>query len=505
MATARTAASTQNVDHLKKAAHGRFTIVHFAGPVKYGIDGFFDKNVDGLSDCTKSMLAQSTMELIQILYPQKAKRSGGKNSIGMEFRNSLRSLIKEMDDTTPQFIKCIKPNWAKKPGIWENDLVEDQLRFGGMFSYLNLRRMGFDVQMKFDAFAIPNVYALRNEKDRNKIHSMIDSAKQHKAEWKKCTKSLIKLLYIEYDLKEGELQIGKTLVFSRHATYRIIEIAASFWVLSIQRRWREQNKERLAHMTKEMEADQLRMDAQRERAQRERERKEAEEKEDAAMHDQFDAIKQQFEAEEARQIAQMKREFDKQQIEIEEQMDKIKKEVMMEMADRKKEENQANDLQNEGAKQTLVLEIEALQKKKDEIENIIKTKIEKVKATKNAIAELGDAPADVSKHIIAKYREQKIQRDTFCIGSIGDVSVHGGTAFYISLNDLKYGWLGVLNFGTKLLLLSKRGYVNEIDDNKTSIRVMIVRTNNQKCLNQIGYVSLDATSYFTNRSVDDFM
>ena len=44
----------------------------------------------------------------------------------------LDSLVAQLGQTEPHYIKCIKPNSAKSPGGWSSPLVIEQLRYSGV-------------------------------------------------------------------------------------------------------------------------------------------------------------------------------------------------------------------------------------------------------------------------------------------------------------------------------------------------------------------------------------
>ena len=47
-------------------------------------------------------------------------------------QGQLFKLMQQLENTTPHFIRCIKPNNKQRPGIYEKDLVLDQLRWCGV-------------------------------------------------------------------------------------------------------------------------------------------------------------------------------------------------------------------------------------------------------------------------------------------------------------------------------------------------------------------------------------
>ena len=54
-------------------------------------------------------------------------------TIASRFGKQLASLMKTLDETTPQFVRCIKPNGQKKPSLLEPTLCLEQLRYSGVF------------------------------------------------------------------------------------------------------------------------------------------------------------------------------------------------------------------------------------------------------------------------------------------------------------------------------------------------------------------------------------
>ncbi|XP_011070461.1 myosin-1 [Sesamum indicum] len=145
-----------------------FTVRHYAGEVTYDTTGFLEKNRDLLhldsihllSSCTcqlpqafaSSMLTQSEKPVVGALY-----KSGGadsqKLSVTTKFKGQLFQLMKRLENTTPHFIRCIKPNNFQSPGSYNQGLVLQQLRCCGVLEVVRISRSGFPTRMSHQKFA----------------------------------------------------------------------------------------------------------------------------------------------------------------------------------------------------------------------------------------------------------------------------------------------------------------------------------------------------------------
>ncbi|KAL0372841.1 UNVERIFIED_CONTAM: Myosin-1 [Sesamum calycinum] len=114
------------------------TTPYMSKKVTYDTTGFLEKNRDLLhldsihllSSCTcqlpqafaSSMLTQSEKPVVGALY-----KSGGadsqKLSVTTKFKGQLFQLMKRLENTTPHFIRCIKPNNFQSPGSYNQGLV----------------------------------------------------------------------------------------------------------------------------------------------------------------------------------------------------------------------------------------------------------------------------------------------------------------------------------------------------------------------------------------------
>eukprot|EP00730_Choanoeca_flexa_P004848 TRINITY_DN11819_c4_g2_i1.p1 TRINITY_DN11819_c4_g2~~TRINITY_DN11819_c4_g2_i1.p1 ORF type:complete len:960 (+),score=384.84 TRINITY_DN11819_c4_g2_i1:74-2953(+) len=162
----------------------KFTVHHYAGAVKYESEGFLEKNRDQLPMDVVGALRLSDNALVRSLFDGdaddakaakkgKAKRNAAdarkslrmsmkkvakqqaktkKTTVGAEFKDSLVALMTEMSKAQPHFVRCIKPNHQKKPAIFEDGMITDQLRYTGMLETTRIRKEGYAFRPTFSDF-----------------------------------------------------------------------------------------------------------------------------------------------------------------------------------------------------------------------------------------------------------------------------------------------------------------------------------------------------------------
>lgn len=142
-----------------------FTIHHYAQPVEYQTDGWMEKNKDPLSDAAESMLADSSNSLIRSLFAPSTPNTPnagpaspvkGKSmlfrTVAQKHKEQLNSLMTHLQATHPHFVRCILPNTAKSPNVFDNRLVLDQLRCNGVLEGIRIARSGFPNRVEFQDF-----------------------------------------------------------------------------------------------------------------------------------------------------------------------------------------------------------------------------------------------------------------------------------------------------------------------------------------------------------------
>ncbi|CAK7337854.1 unnamed protein product [Dovyalis caffra] len=164
-----------------------FSVSHYAGEVTYDTTGFLEKNRDLLHLDSIQLLLSCSCHLPQIfasnLLTQSEKpvvgplyKAGGadsqKLSVATKFKKQemvllaiidqilflddpgqLFQLMQRLENTTPHFIRCIKPNNSQSPGSYEQGLVLQQLRCCGVLEVVRISRSGFPTRMSHQKFA----------------------------------------------------------------------------------------------------------------------------------------------------------------------------------------------------------------------------------------------------------------------------------------------------------------------------------------------------------------
>lgn len=143
-----------------------FKICHFAGEVPYNTIGFLEKNRDFLHSDPVELLSSCSCPLPQSFAShmrshqqpvssfQKLHAAGPQNqSVGTNFKDQLFKLMQQLESTTPRFIRCIKPNGQHLPGLYDNNLVLQQLRCCGVLEVVRMSKSGYPTRMTHQQFA----------------------------------------------------------------------------------------------------------------------------------------------------------------------------------------------------------------------------------------------------------------------------------------------------------------------------------------------------------------
>ena len=152
---------------LKDVRDSQFVVKHYAGEVKYSIDGLREKSVLELGPAERLLRETGAPFVRQLLgahegEKQRQKEAQGgpggggggkgrkkKQTVGLAFKDSLEELIKTIETTTPHYVRCIKPNEKRSPSDFDERLTLKQLK-------CMLARGGLNRKAPFAAPAHPN-------------------------------------------------------------------------------------------------------------------------------------------------------------------------------------------------------------------------------------------------------------------------------------------------------------------------------------------------------------
>jgi hypothetical protein len=206
-----------------------FEIAHYAATVQYESAGFLEKNKDTLRDEMNELVLNSGCDFLATLFGG-GKARGGKGAgkaagraagagaggaprksgkgptVGGQFRTQLQDLVSIINSTDPHYIRCIKPNQKKKPGLFEGMSVMMQLRCAGVKETIDIRRRGFPIRLTasdfIQRFDILVPAAASGRDDRGKVDALIAA---------------------HDSIDPLECQIGKSKIFVRDGAYAELE------------------------------------------------------------------------------------------------------------------------------------------------------------------------------------------------------------------------------------------------------------------------------------------
>ncbi|CAI5444947.1 unnamed protein product [Caenorhabditis angaria] len=210
-----------------KQAEAHFSIVHYAGTVRYNAEQWLDKNKDPLNDSAVAVLKTSDKE--GVLYQlwedyqtdvdreenEKRGKTGGAGGAGGKkkgksasfltvstmYRESLTSLMTMLHTTHPHFIRCIIPNEKKTSGLVDAPLVLNQLTCNGVLEGIRICRKGFPNRMMFADF-----------KQR---YAILSAQEAEDKDAGKASKAMLRKLSKDGKINVENFRVGSTKVFFR--------------------------------------------------------------------------------------------------------------------------------------------------------------------------------------------------------------------------------------------------------------------------------------------------
>ncbi|KAI3504463.1 hypothetical protein L1887_25944 [Cichorium endivia] len=127
---------------------GTFKVRHYAGEVQYDATGFLEQNSDTLKSDTIQLLSTSRKELVNLFASFSHEQS-----VGVKFKDQLFRLIQQLENSKAHFIRCIRTNTKQLPGMYEKDIVLEQLRCSRIREIVQILKSRYSIRLTHQEFA----------------------------------------------------------------------------------------------------------------------------------------------------------------------------------------------------------------------------------------------------------------------------------------------------------------------------------------------------------------
>ncbi|KAI3717859.1 hypothetical protein L1987_69746 [Smallanthus sonchifolius] len=132
---------------------GAFRVRHYAQEVQYDASEMLEQNSDKLQFDTIQLLSSCKKPLNHSASGLMNQVQTTGQSVGAKFMDHLFKLIQEMENSKQHFIRCVKPNTKKLPGIYENDIVWEQLKCSQVMEIVQITKSRYPLRFTHQEFA----------------------------------------------------------------------------------------------------------------------------------------------------------------------------------------------------------------------------------------------------------------------------------------------------------------------------------------------------------------
>ncbi|CAM9169756.1 unnamed protein product [Laminaria digitata] len=139
-----------------------FWVKHYAGKVKYTVEGWVERNMDRVPPSFHDTLQRSTHKVVIEATSKYGQVPAGsprtarprrqtlvKPTVAKAFLGSMQDLNVTLLSTTCNFIRCIKPNAAMQCGLYDNRYVVDQLQCLGILQTCEVLKVGMPTRVTY--------------------------------------------------------------------------------------------------------------------------------------------------------------------------------------------------------------------------------------------------------------------------------------------------------------------------------------------------------------------
>ncbi|CAH0484824.1 unnamed protein product [Peronospora farinosa] len=245
---------TFSASKMERVNH-QFVVHHFAGRVCYNVERFVEKNTDALPADASSILSTSSNEVVVAIgandnvdLPSADNGVAGRRrcsmlrapSVSAQFKSQLDRLIVQTGRTEAHYVRCLKPNELKKPGIFDRERMVEQMRSVGVLEAVRIARHGYSVRLAHASFVdlFSEFKCFLSARDRSTKMNTSDLARALVAilmgkilledgEGREEKKTGVQIVAtddcnetaFDNDCRHKDVQVGKTLVFFKASTY----------------------------------------------------------------------------------------------------------------------------------------------------------------------------------------------------------------------------------------------------------------------------------------------
>eukprot|EP00602_Paraphysomonas_sp_CaronLab_P010658 CAMPEP_0185037120 /NCGR_PEP_ID=MMETSP1103-20130426/31086_1 /TAXON_ID=36769 /ORGANISM="Paraphysomonas bandaiensis, Strain Caron Lab Isolate" /LENGTH=1566 /DNA_ID=CAMNT_0027574947 /DNA_START=35 /DNA_END=4735 /DNA_ORIENTATION=+ len=218
--------STHHANHpnwlkVQSKSKTSFFVLHYAGAVGYDCTGFCDKNRDSVFRDLYDLMSSASHPNFQQLFPVKDSNPRRVDTLGGAFRKQLNNLMDVCNLTHPHYIRCIKPNDAKRPQQFNAVMCLEQLTYAGVFEAVQIRKTGYPFRLPHAEFVSRYHYLLK------KKHGSITIPRGQDME----TACVTILESVPQDF--SGVAIGRTMVLYRAEEHRVLELLRNLYLDTI--------------------------------------------------------------------------------------------------------------------------------------------------------------------------------------------------------------------------------------------------------------------------------
>ncbi|KAJ8600328.1 hypothetical protein CTAYLR_000646 [Chrysophaeum taylorii] len=163
-----------------KLSKDQFTVKHYAGAVVYTATGWLERNNDTLQEDLATCARDSSFGLLALLFAASENEEKKKNTtskattkgssrkrgaiaadtVSTKFKAQLGQLMDEIERTSVQYVRCVKPNTVKSNAAYDAPMVCDQLRCAGVIEAIRVSRAGYPNKLPHGEFSMRFARAL---------------------------------------------------------------------------------------------------------------------------------------------------------------------------------------------------------------------------------------------------------------------------------------------------------------------------------------------------------